>query len=352
MEAGILFLSVLLLLPYVLAEDARPRAGGLPAGCEFVMSPGMRITATTPRGTIGIIAVDELTRSYTWDGATRSVMMSPRAARWYGSLGLFNPGAGEHWRDHRGITCCVTEEGRQHFKTVEEAMKWIKERDYEPFVYRDDGLMVGWDKILPRKQLGVEVWQIFIDGKKPRRLPGNQDDKIVVETVETETVPLVKAVANNDLRRITALLADGAGPNVKNSAGVPVLVMAIRLGSAHTVEALLKNKADPNVRDADTDSTPLLEALGSADIVKALLAAGADVNAASSKEGNLLKGWTPLMVAAIEGPEDIIQLLLDNGADLNATTPNGDTALSMAKWNQSNEHKGVIRKIEAAMTKK
>ena len=256
MKAAIGFLSILALLPYALADDAKPRASRLPASCEVVMSPGMRITATTSVGTIAITAVDELTRSYTWNGATRAVEMSPRASRWYGSLGLVNPGAGEHWRDHHGITRCVTEEGRQHFKTIEEALKWIKERDWMPFVYRDDGLMVGWDKNLPRKQLSVEVWQILIDGKKPKRLPGSQDVKIVVETVETETVPLVKAVASNDLKAVTALLAQGADANVKNSAEVPVLVMAIRRGSAPMVEALLKNKANPNVRDVDTDYPP------------------------------------------------------------------------------------------------
>jgi hypothetical protein len=54
MKAAILF-SVLRALPAVaIADDARPRAGRLPAGCEVVMSPGMRITATTPVGTIAI----------------------------------------------------------------------------------------------------------------------------------------------------------------------------------------------------------------------------------------------------------------------------------------------------------
>ena len=180
MKAAIVFLNLLALLPDALADDAKPRAGRLPASCEVVMSPGMRITATTSVGTIAITAVDELTRSYTWDGATRAVEMSPREARCYGSLGLFNPGPGEHWRDHRGITRCFTEEGQQHFKTVEEALKWSKERDWMSFVYRDDGLMVGWNKFLGKK-LHVEVWQILIDEKKPKRLPGSQDDKIVVE---------------------------------------------------------------------------------------------------------------------------------------------------------------------------
>jgi Ankyrin repeats (3 copies)/Ankyrin repeats (many copies) len=352
MKAAILILSLLALLPYALADDEKPVADRLPAGCEVVMSPGMRITATTPVGTIAITAVDEVTRSYTWDGATRDVQMSPRVARWYGSLGLFNPGAGEHWREHHGITRCVTEEGQQHFKTVEAALKWIQERNYSPFVYLDDRLMVGWDKTLPRKQLSVEVWQILIDGKKPKQLPGSQDGKIVVGTVETETVPLVKAVARNDLKAVAALLAKGADANVKNSVEIPVLVMAIRRGSAPIVDALLKNRADPNVRDVDTDMTPLMEALGRPDIAKRLLNAGALVNAASRKEGDLLMGMTPLMLAALDGDANLVQLLLDGGADVNAKAPNGDTALSLARLQDSENHRRVIRMLEAARARK
>ena len=40
--------------------------------------------------------------------------------------------------------------------------------------------MVGWDKIVDAKELDVEVWQILIEGKKPKRLPGSRDDKVVV----------------------------------------------------------------------------------------------------------------------------------------------------------------------------
>lgn len=342
MKAAIMSLSLLSLLPCSApADDAKPRASRLPAGCEVVMSPGMRITATTTAGTITITAVDELTRSYTWDGATRAVEMAPRTERWYGSLGIFNIGAGEHWRDHRGITRGVTEEWQQHFKTVEEALKWIKERDWIPIVYRDDGLLIGWDKTLPRKQLNVEVCQILINGKKPKQLPGSRSDKIAVETVETETVPLVKAVASNDLKQATALLAQGADANVKNSVEIPVLVMAIHRDAAPIVEALLKNKANPNVRDVDTDLTPLMDSLMQdvpdrikTEIVKMLLAAGADVNAAIRKEGSLEKGETPLMFAAFIGSEDLVQLLLDKGADANAKTPGGDTALTWARLSE------------------
>ena len=44
-----------------------------------------------------------------------------------------------------------------------------------------DGLMIGWSKTPSRKQLNVEVWQIYISGKKPGELAGSQDDKIIVK---------------------------------------------------------------------------------------------------------------------------------------------------------------------------
>ena len=271
------------------APAAAPRADRVPADDELVMSPRMRITAKTSVGTIAITAVDQQTRSYTWDGGTFAVERLPAAERFFAEDGLYYKGTGEHWRDHHGITRCLTKEANKLCITVEDAMAWIKEPERASFVYRGDGLMVGWGKIADPKQLTVEVWQILIDGKKPTRLPGSQDDKILVETVETETVPLVKAVASNDLKAVTALLAQGADANVKNSVEMPVLIMAIRRGSAPVVEALLKHGADPNVRIVDTDLTPLLQAVGldapvRAAIAKALLAAGADLNAASRKK--------------------------------------------------------------------
>ena len=57
---------------------------------------------------------------------------------------------------------------------------------------------------------------------------------------------------------------------------------------------------------------------------------------------------TPLMFAAGDGSEDLVQLFLDKGADVNAKTPSGFTALSMAKSAESEAHRDVIRKLQAA----
>ncbi len=352
MKAAVLFLSSLALLPDALADDAKPRSGRLPVTCEVVMSPGMKITATTSVGTIAVTAADELTRSYTWDGATRSVEMEPQKSRYFGSLGLFFDGVTVHWREHHGIARCSTQEGQQDFKTVEELMKWIKEPERLYPVYRNDGLMVGWYKDLPRKMLDVHVWQILINGKKPTRLPGSQDDKIVVETVAMKNAPLVEAVLNNDLNSVTALLAQGADANVKSNVGIPALLVAIRRESAPMVKALLKRGANPNVRDSDTDWTALLHAIGQIEIAKLLLAAGADVNATSRRGDDLLRGMTPLMLAVLDGNEELVQLLVDKGADVSARAPDGGTALALAKEFDPKNHQGLIRKLEAAMTKR
>jgi hypothetical protein len=257
---------------------------------------------------------------------------------------------------HKGITRCSAAEGQQDNKTVEEAMKWIKEPERMPAVYRNDGLMVGWYRELAGYQLCVEVWQILINGKKPERLPGSQDDKIIVENVVTERVPLVKAVASNDLKTVTDLLARGASASVKSSVGIPVLVTAIRYGSAAMVTTLLKSRADANVRDLDTDLTPLWDAMNRStpdrkDIIRMLLAAGADPDAASRKEEDILKGVTLLMLAAEHGDEDLLQLLLDKGANVNAKDRFGDTALSRAKQSKEGGREGVIRGLLTAGAK-
>jgi hypothetical protein len=168
------------------ARNEEGRDAPVPAKNEVAMSPRMKIIATTTNGTITITSGKGLQRSYTWDGATRSVEMWPRTERWYGSLGIYFPGPGDHWKEHNGITRGVVSEEQLHFKTLEEANQWIGTPKYMPVVHRNDGLVVGWEKNLPRKQLTVEVVQIYIDGKKPTKLPDSQDDKIVVEQTKEE----------------------------------------------------------------------------------------------------------------------------------------------------------------------
>ena len=64
---------------------------------------------------------------------------------------------------------------------------------------------------------------------------------------------------------------------------------------------------------------------GHLEIVKALLAKGADVNAKSS-----VKGQPPLEHAAFGGHTDVVRLLLEEGVNVNAKNNAGTTALMLA----------------------
>jgi ankyrin repeat protein len=66
-------------------------------------------------------------------------------------------------------------------------------------------------------------------------------------------------------------------------------------------------------------------ASGSLSIVRALLEAGADVNALQEK------GFTPLHEAAATGKLELLRLLLDHGANAELQTEDGKSALDLAR---------------------
>jgi hypothetical protein len=150
----------------------------VPAKNEPVMTPGTKIIARTPCCELTITAGRGLKRSYTWRGGTRSIEMRPRDERWNGSMGLYSPGAGGHWREHEGVRFCVAEEGQMNFSSQRKAMAWLSETPaFSPRIYRNDGLTVWVHK---NQSLGVDVFQVYINGRKPRGLPGARDEDIVV----------------------------------------------------------------------------------------------------------------------------------------------------------------------------
>lgn len=181
-------MAVLICLLPIVVTGCLDRCGEIdtevPEENEVVLSAGMSITATTSTGTITITAGPGLERYFTWEGATRCVIMWPRTVGGGWGDGVYYPGPGNHWEEHNGIRRAVVIEDRLHFDSMEEAVEWLRAYDDMPQVYRDDGLFVGWEKTLSRSQLGVYVWQIYIEGEKPTELPGSQNDAIVVEVPE------------------------------------------------------------------------------------------------------------------------------------------------------------------------
>jgi hypothetical protein len=150
---------------------------------EIVMSKGMQITAKTPEGKIVIIAGGDYERIYKWGNCITKVTHYPRKQRWDGSKGIYYPAF--NCKECNGIKLVNAEEGQQHFDNIHSAIEWIKSKR-GLCVYRNDGLVVGWD--VWYQILSVEVWQILINGEKPTILEGSNDSLIAVDYLtEKET---------------------------------------------------------------------------------------------------------------------------------------------------------------------
>jgi len=119
------------------------------------------------------------------------------------------------------------------------------------------------------------------------------------------------------------------------STGREILIAATE-GSPAAIHALCLGGAPIEVRDAWTQSTPLILAssVGNEDaegIVTALLQHGADINA---RNGN---GSTALIMAAEHRHPSIVRILLGRGAEINAVSAHGHTALFLAERHHDKE---------------
>ncbi len=118
-------------------------------------------------------------------------------------------------------------------------------------------------------------------------------------------------------RLIRHMLEAGADPNMQIApntdyfnegwTGSTVLDYAASNGNTSLVRTLLEYGADPNIGQSLFEAT----ALGSFNITRLLLAAGADINVENEF------GVTPLYLAIKSGQKDVVHLLLESGADPN-----------------------------------
>ncbi len=173
--------------------------------------------------------------------------------------------------------------------------------------------------------------------------------------------PLSIAVLHGHLPVVTALLDAGADPRVIKGEGEPVMLTAARTGNVDVIKALVAAGGDVNVRETFYGQSPLMWAAieDHADAIVELVARGADVNARAnvlegepswrygkdSRNGingealqnfntNFSKGGlTPLMYAARQGATEAAHALLEKGANPATTDPEGYTALLLAIMN-------------------
>jgi len=166
--------------------------------------------------------------------------------------------------------------------------------------------------------------------------------------------PMILAAAHGNVDQIKAMVATGADVNVMTQTGYTPLCAACSHNNKEIAEYLIAHRAMIDGTNFHSGYTPLYWAIlgDSKEVIKLLLDKGADVNVASM-EGRFLalarspeviqllldKGVAvnvagdkrlPLHVAAYAGRLDVVKTLLAHGADANATNSWGARPLHEA----------------------
>lgn len=152
------------------------------------------------------------------------------------------------------------------------------------------------------------------------------------------------AAFEGNVDEVKKLAAAGKSINGESGEVFTPLMWAASEGHEIATLTLMELGANPNVRNSFGHSALMEAARGChLDVVKLLVAHGADVNARDIKR---LGGYTPLMYAAAHGCVGMCEYLLSHGANIDATDSSGNTAaqiaashgdLPLSKWLASQE---------------
>ena len=168
--------------------------------------------------------------------------------------------------------------------------------------------------------LGVLLFQLTANEDEPRDIRGR--------------TPLFLAAERGDLQAVQQLLNDSQIDGCDDCRWTPMM-KAAQNGHAEIVKILLARGADVNARDKGGYSA-LIVAAGDnrAGVISLLVKHGADLNLQDAT-----MGWSALIWAAKEGHDASVEALLEAGADREVTDFSGKTALD---WALSEGHGSVV----------
>ena len=169
--------------------------------------------------------------------------------------------------------------------------------------------------------------------------PRSQQPKISAEAFRM-------AAYEGDLAKVKSAIESGMDANgIDPAQKLSALHMAAYNGHTETVNYLISKGAVVDARDSEK-KTPLIHACTGpfAPTVKALIAAGADINATDGTEG-----FTPLMMAAGLGQAEIVEILLANKVTVDLKDEDQETAIDHAR---NAGHEAIVTRLETAMSEK
>ncbi len=142
----------------------------------------MVIEATNKNGTVIIEYLSPLQRRYKWGSYEETRTLIPRKKRFSGWLGAYDPASVYFWEFWKPTPRIVAEDSQLNFKS----MKELKARLYQgsavlDWVYTNNGLVIGFVESPNRDQVNIEVYQYYINGKKPTVIEGSRPENIKIK---------------------------------------------------------------------------------------------------------------------------------------------------------------------------
>jgi ankyrin repeat protein len=154
-------------------------------------------------------------------------------------------------------------------------------------------------------------------------------------------VDLHAAAALGLTEQVAGMLdSDPEAVNRHSADGWTPLALAAYFGQAEAAQLLLERGADHGLPSTNAmRNQPLHAAVAGkrVELVELLLRAGADHGARD------YNGWTPLNLAAHEGPAETVSVLLDAGADPSVANDEGRTPLATAIHERQPEVERLLR---------
>ena len=169
------------------------------------------------------------------------------------------------------------------------------------------GSLRGWSQ---QQDSSLFQFEIAFNNVEHARESIRKDPGLINKKLLGDDTPLIRSVSSGYKEMFEMLLTNNADVNAQGHMGITALHLAAAIGNVREVELLIEHKADVSARDID-GYTPIINAYGSADVIKLLLAHHANINDQAT-------GGDTVLSRAINMNSSfaIVKCLLTNGADV------------------------------------